>query len=143
MSLKVRRIIGAGVVILLLASVAIYTYFFVWPKKQLAGLLVEFELACRSNDVASLELLVSKDAPIYGKWETFCGEFAKFEQDIEVYRASYVLGGRISEHTMIMGHARMRAKIDGDYRFFEDIALVKEEGSWRIRQFGFPDFLDY
>jgi len=143
MSLRVRRVIGICVVVLLLASSAVYAYVFVLPKRHLTEVLVEFERSCRTNDIASLEMLVSKDAPIYGKWSVLRDEFAKFEQGIHVDGARFVSGEPISEQTMITGDAKMRAKIDGEYRFFADVELIQVEGSWRLRQFAFPDYLDY
>lgn len=143
MSPRARRTTGVGAVVLLLTGFMVYGYFFVWPARRLASVLVDFERAGRAEDVGRLESVVSKDAAFYGRWGELRDELSKFDHGLEVGSARYVSGEPISGPTMIVGNARMRSKIDGNYRLFADITLVRENGSWKLRQFAFPDYVDY
>lgn len=144
---KVRK---ATVVIILCSGVSVasfYIIFFFIPKIQLSAVLSEFEDAAREKDYKKLHSIFSKESPHYEKLESKNLQvlFNKFEKGIIVRNArlipfSEVEGNRAN---IIWGNAKMTAKIDGEERYFYDIFLVKESGDWKIRQFGFPDLVDY
>ncbi len=136
----VRKSLTITTLAICIASVAFYVFVFAIPKRQLSNILVEFEGAARNRELPKLYSLVSKDAKIYRVLSSplLKEEFEKFEPGVEIIEANYIPQGH-----RIWGHARMRAKKDGEYRWFPDVILIKENSRWKIRQFSFPDLVDY
>jgi allophanate hydrolase subunit 2 len=48
-----------------------------------------------------------------------------------------------SNEDIIIAGGKMKAKIDGQYREHFEFFLVQEGDQWKLRQFAFPDFIDY
>ena len=70
--------------------------------------------------------------------------FAKFYSGVEITscmrRPENILP---SEKDYIWAEGRMKAKIDGKYREYFEFLIKIEDGKWKIKQFSFPDFVDY
>ena len=133
---------------LIIISGGFYIYYVVVPEKQFTEKIIEFEKAFREEDKAKLYTLISKSS----RWldsidevNHIKKEFEKFGTASEIRNVSYV-PTYVTENDSfdrIWGEVRKIARIDGKYRYFPSIMLVKEKDEWLIQQFFFPDNLDY
>lgn len=133
---------------LFLISSGVYIHYIFSPEQNFINKITEFENACRKADKSKLYTLVSKKSSLFEHIENVNEikvQFEKFEMESEVINISFIPGyaNEIDSLDMIFGAIKKKAKIDGDYRYFLDITLVKENNKWVIQQYFFPDFLDY
>jgi hypothetical protein len=133
--------------LILCASAVFFIDLFVfYPERQLSKNLNNFDQAVRKQDIKVLKFLVSEKCVLhpYLASNDIQKVFNLFEPGIEVEEAHYIPNRFNSgDNDWIWGSAKMKAKIDGEYRYFSEIWLVKEEDKWKIRQFFFPDLIDY
>ena len=135
-------------ILLIIISGGFYIYYVVVPEKQFTEKIAEFEKAFREENKAKLYTLISKNS----RWldsidevNHIKKEFEKFGTASEIRNVSYV-PTYVTENDSfdrIWGEVRKIARIDGKYRYFPSIMLVKEKDEWLIQQFFFPDNLDY
>jgi hypothetical protein len=141
-----RKIILFSVFILCASTLYFVDLFVFYPKRQLSNTLNNFDQAVRKQDITALKLLVSEKCEYYPylSSDDIKKAFNLFEPGIEVEKANYYPKKMTSDKiAWIWGSAKMKAKIDGEYRYFDDIWSVKENGEWKVRQFFFPDIVDY
>lgn len=142
----IRRIILFIVLIICVVTLFLIDLFVFYPERQLSNILTNFDQAVRGKDISALKLLVSEKAAIYPylSSDDMQKPFNLFEPGIKVEDAQYAPNRFNSgSNDWIWGTAKMKAKIDGEYRYFDGIWLEKEKGDWKIRQFVFPDLIDY
>ncbi len=139
-----KRTIAISIVALVISTISgcIYYQYFYIPKKILQETLVLFETEVRNENYNELKKLVSKECAIYKYLPDpkLSEIMRKFHLGIVVVSANYTVE---SDRTKIHGVAKMKAKVDGENREFDNIFIQIENGIWKIRQFGFPDFIDY
>ena len=130
------------VLLISLTSGFFYFRYFYTPKKILKNTLVAFETSIRGQDYNNIKNIVSKKSILYDHFSSpaMLDSFNKFHPGIEIVSANYTAG---SNNYTIHGVAKMKAKEDGKYRELGNIYIEKENSNWKIRQFGFPDYLKY
>ena len=131
------------VVFLLLVLATIFYYQYLYkPKHILQTTLHVFETNIRAQNIATLKTIVSKKSMTYNYLSSpdLLETLQKFHPGIEVISAHYTAG---SNNRTINGVAKMKAIGDGTYREFGDLYIEKEQKTWKIRQFGFPSYLNY
>jgi hypothetical protein len=141
-----RKILLFTVLILCTVTIYFVDLFVFYPKRQLSNTLNNFDQAVRKQDITALKLLVSEKCEYYQHLasEDIQKVFNLFEPGIEVEKANYYPKKMTPDKiAWIWGSAKMKAKIDGEYRYFSEIWLVKEGSEWKVRQFFFPDLVDY
>ncbi|MFA6010794.1 MAG: hypothetical protein WC799_12490 [Desulfobacteraceae bacterium] len=142
----IRKILIFTVLILCASTLYFIDLFVFYPERQLSNILNDFDQAVRKKDTTVLKLLVSEKCVFYPYLasDDIQKPFILFEPGIEVEKALYAPNRFNSgDSDWIWGSAKMKAKIDGEYRYFSEICLVKEDGERKIRQFSFPDLIDY
>jgi len=118
-----------------------YQHIYV-PKSILQETLVIFENEVRKENYEKLKEIVTEDSAIYKYLPDpkFSEIMGRFHSGVKVVSAMYTVG---SDNKVIFGVAKMKAKVDGKYRVFDNLFIRYEKGIWKIRQFGFPDFINY
>jgi len=132
--------------ILLVLAVLVYGLFIYYPEKILSNTLAEFEKEFRHREMNAVSLLISPDSILQKivsneKQANYIHlAFLKFQEETIIVKTRPVL---LNNHLAIRGFTKKRAKIDGKYREFGLAVIVLEGNTWKIRQFSFPDAIDY
>lgn len=122
-----------------------YSTFILIPKYKVSKIVNEFEVVARSYDKKAIEKMVTEDSRLRTlPKEIYQEYFSRFYEGVEITscirRPENILP---SEKDNIWAEGRMKAKLDGRYREYFEFLIKIEDGKWKIRQFSFPDFVDY
>ena len=141
MSKNYKKYIKVFLILVLLVSMAGYFYFYYIPKSRTLNIIEKFEIAVRRNDKITLREIVSS-SDYWDRLESgiFQEYFGYFYNGVEITRVHI---RPIVNNTRIWTEGRMKAKIDGKYRNHFEFCIILENGKWKLRQFYFPDIVDY
>ncbi len=122
-----------------------YSTFVLIPKYKAAKIINEFEVTARNYNKNAIEEIVTKDSKLRTlPKEIYQEYFDKFHEGIVITscirRSKYILP---SEKDSIWAEGKMKARLDGKYREHFEFLIKIEDGKWKLRQFSFPDFMDY
>ncbi|XCN72448.1 MAG: hypothetical protein Q3M24_19465 [Candidatus Electrothrix aestuarii] len=131
--------------LVILAVAGWYTTFILYPKSIAAEVTTAFEKAARLQDRAGMLNILSQDSHLRRlKQDIIDKYFGRFDQGIEITWCIRKANERFpSNEDTIFAGGKMKAKIDGQYREHFEFFLVQEGDQWKLRQFAFPDFIDY
>lgn len=109
----------------------------------------QFENAFYSDSPEKAKDLLDTHSPFYGKFPKYYSiyqrEFLFFEKGYKIYRARrslYYIFNKDKAQYIWVNFSKV-AKKDNKPRDYFEVLLTKENGVWKIRQYAFPDFIDY
>jgi hypothetical protein len=146
MTQSIKKVKWSFFISLIFIFIFLYLYFIQIPKYQTEKIVNQFETSIRNNDKKTLNKIIYEQSKFFeqidiSKWQK---EFRKFEEGIEIYSCTFrpgILSN--SDEGSIHAQGRMIAKIDGKFRNYFEIGLIKKNKRWKLELFYFPDFIDY
>ena len=145
---KLKIILLSTFIIIIIIASGYYIKYHYIPEKIFEAKIVEYDEAVRSGDKDKVLPILSKQSDIYQAIEylhLITSAFEKFERENVILKVSYFPNMKFKNKTFdaIFGRIEKKAKIDGEYRLFPQIMLIKEKDEWVFMQFSLPDYQDY
>jgi hypothetical protein len=134
--------------IIFIASLMIYGC--VLPYYQINRTLTDFEHACYSNNYNQIISIISRKSLLYELVEKDSAKslvklFNKFEKGFEIPSFAFhrIIDDNKLRSDLIGCHLFKIWKIDNKKKEFGYIIIIEENNRWKIKQYAFPDYLDY